>query len=103
ALFATCAVTMVLAPNIVWLHHAALLIPGLFILLAESHSTVVVAATLIAMFCIQCVRCVEAHLALPAYAVFGFAQVLLLVACAAFVTMSLAPPGLLQGRDRSVE
>jgi hypothetical protein len=79
-LAAACSVVMVLAPNIVWLHHAALLIPGLWLLIAESNDCAVIALSLAALLLLQSVRCASSFLGGPPGLFVGAAQVLLFVA-----------------------
>jgi hypothetical protein len=79
-LAAACSVAMVLAPNIVWLHHAALLIPGLWFLIAEPNERAVIAISLAALLLLQCVRCGSWFLGAAPGLFAGAAQVLLVIA-----------------------
>jgi hypothetical protein len=81
ALFATCSICMVILPNIVWLHHFALLLPAFWILLAEAGTTAVCALAVVALLGVQCARCTQAHLGVPPGWPLGIAQVALLLAC----------------------
>jgi hypothetical protein len=91
ALFVSCSTCMVLAPNIVWLHHATLLIPAFFVLLAEPNNWVAFATALLALLCLQSTRCLEfylqVHPALPS----GIGQVLLLAASAIYMVADAGP------------
>jgi Glycosyltransferase family 87 len=83
-LFVTCTVCMVLAPNIVWLHHAILLVPAFWVLMAESDRPLVWALALLALCTFQMTR-VSSHASpLGPALVFGVAQLLLLLAVLAY-------------------
>jgi glycosyl transferase family 87 len=88
ALFVACNVCMVLAPQILWLHHAALLIPGLWMLLIESDSRVVPTICFLALLAFQCTRCLQAELNVPPTAPCAASQVLVIVASTLFVVRS---------------
>lgn len=53
ALFVQCNLCGFLAPNIVWLHHAALLMPALWVVLVDAESSLLAAVCLAALFCFQ--------------------------------------------------
>lgn len=85
-LFVVCNVCMVLAPNIVWLHHAVLLIPAFWFLLAESNGRAVVGLAMIALLCFQCTRWLPSHTGIEPALVFGLGEVVLLGATLLYAT-----------------
>jgi len=85
ALFVTCNVCMVVAPNIVWLHHAALLIPAFWLLLVEPQDRLESLLALLALLCFQSTRCLQAQLGIPAHRSFAAGQLLLIAATGALL------------------
>jgi hypothetical protein len=82
ALFVTANVCMVIAPNIVWLHHTALWLPALWILLVDSKSGILIAIALAAQLCIQAATCADVFLHIGPAVLVDLAQLMLLAACA---------------------
>jgi hypothetical protein len=84
ALFVAITVAMVLAPNLVWLHHAALLAPAIWVLLVECELPLVRGLTLVALLLMQAQRFWQWHLAYENTYPFAIAQLLLIAAALRF-------------------
>lgn len=80
-LVAAATTGMVLAPNLLWLHHAALLIPAFWFLLTATRDPLVVGGALIAWVCIQGTRCLQAALQVSPEGPMQTAQVVLYLSC----------------------
>lgn len=102
-LFVVCNVCMVLAPNMVWLHHAALLIPAFWFLLAESNSRAVVGLAMIALLCFQCTRWLPSYTGVEPAFVFGLGQVVLLGATLLYANVTSEIVGLQSGISRPLK
>jgi len=98
ALLVACTFSMVFAPNILWLHHAALLIPAFWICLTELESLPMRCATALSLLLIQVLRWYQWGLGRSDSAPFAVAQLILVLVALAYVRQAwragLSPAGL---------
>jgi len=88
AFLMVCNVVMVLAPQLVWIHHFALLIPALVVVLVPMDDAIVAWMTLIACLCFQSARLLQVHVGIHPALPFACGQLLLLAAVILFLLRS---------------
>ena len=88
-LFVVSNVCMVLAPNLVWLAHAALLIPAYWFFLARSRDVGLMVLAALSLLAFQLVRPLQTAALISPAAPTAVAQLLLLAACIRLVLLTL--------------
>jgi uncharacterized membrane protein len=94
ALAVACTVCMVLAPNIVWLHHVVLLIPGLWILLVEAKSRALFLIAVAALLCLQSLRCLQFELGVAPAIPSAVGQLILIAGSVLYTTFVIRMPAI---------